>query len=138
MAFLGNIFKKGGKEAKKTKKAALQTSEKSKSPDKEKEVRKIGDTSERRKDAYYARKPWISEKATILGEQNMYVFEVDPNSNKKMIKEEIEDRYKVGIKSIRTVRSSGKTKKFRHKTGKRSGFKKAIVTLNAGDKIDMV
>ena len=88
--------------------------------------------------AYFVKKPWISEKATMLGEKNVYVFDVRPNANKKTIKEEVESRYSVHVKNVRTVRYSGKMKKFRNTKKRRLGFKKAIVTVKEGDKIDIL
>ena len=87
---------------------------------------------------YSVKKPWISEKATMLGEKNVYVFDVRPNANKKTIKEEVESRYSVHVKNVRTVKYSGKMKKFRNTKKRRLGFKKAIVTVKEGDKIDIL
>lgn len=91
-----------------------------------------------KKSVYFVKKPWISEKATMLGEKNVYVFDVRPSANKKTIKEEVENRYNVRVRNVRTVRHSGKTKKFRNIARQRTGFKKAIVTVKEGDKIDII
>ncbi|MAF79568.1 50S ribosomal protein L23 [bacterium] len=138
MAIFKNIFKGGPKkkEAASDKKADKKAV-KSSTPSKAKKQRRT-DEVEGKIDAYRVKNPWISEKASSLVEQNAYVFHVQAGANKKTIKEEIEFRYKVGIKSVRTIRRQGKTKRFRSSTGKKSGFKKAIVTLKKGEKIDMV
>ncbi|MDO8752142.1 MAG: 50S ribosomal protein L23 [Candidatus Wolfebacteria bacterium] len=91
-----------------------------------------------KRSVYFVKKPWISEKATILGEKNVYVFDVRPSANKKTVKEEVESRYNVRVRNVRTIRYSGKMKKFKNTTKRRSGFKKAIVTVKEGDKIDIL
>ena len=84
------------------------------------------------------RRPLITEKVTRLQEQlNQYAFEVDPNSNKIEIKRAIEERFKVGVKKVRTIRVSGKLKRLGRFSGYRPNWKKALVTLVEGDKIDI-
>ena len=139
MAIFKNIFK--GKSDKKETKAEDKQDDKkvvkSNIPPKAKKQRRT-DTVEGKTDAYRVKRPWISEKATSLGEQGTYVFHVQTDANKKTIKEEIEFRYKVKVEKVRTIRNRGKVKRFRASKGRKSGFKKAIVTLKEGDKIDMV
>jgi large subunit ribosomal protein L23 len=81
--------------------------------------------------------PVITEKATMLSENNQVVFQVPLTATKPQIKEAIEALFKVKVKAVNTIRVEGKTKRFRGKLGKRSDFKKAIVTLNEGDTIDI-
>ena len=86
-------------------------------------------------------KPIVTEKLTILGEKlNRYGFVVDTKANKLQIKKAIEELYGVGVAEVNTLRYSGKVKSRFTKSGVISGnknaFKKAIITLVEGDKID--
>ncbi|MCA0373360.1 MAG: 50S ribosomal protein L23 [Proteobacteria bacterium] len=81
--------------------------------------------------------PVITEKATMLSENNQVVFQVPLTATKPEIKAAIEALFKVKVKAVNTIRVEGKTKRFRGKLGKRVDFKKAIVTLNEGDTIDI-
>jgi large subunit ribosomal protein L23 len=81
--------------------------------------------------------PIITEKATMLSENNQVVFQVPLTATKPEIKAAIEALFKVKVKAVNTIRVEGKTKRFRGKLGKRVDFKKAIVTLNEGDTIDI-
>ncbi len=82
-------------------------------------------------------KPIVTEKSTILSENNQIVFLVNINSNKIDIKKSIELIYGVKVNSVNIVRVKGKTKVFKGKVGKRSDFKKAIVSLDKGQSIDL-
>ena len=77
-------------------------------------------------------KPIVTEKSTILSENNQIVFLVNINSNKIDIKKSIELIYGVKVNSVNTVRVKGKTKVFKGKVGKRSDYKKAIISSNPG------
>ena len=68
---------------------------------------------------------------------NKYVFEVDKSANKTEIRKAIEQVYKVKVKDVNTMIMSGKWRKVRFKPGKTPDWKKAIVTLRQGDKIDV-
>nr|HPN66708.1 50S ribosomal protein L23 [Candidatus Omnitrophota bacterium] len=68
---------------------------------------------------------------------NKYVFEVDKGANKNEIKKAIEQAYKVKVKDVNTMIMSGKWRRVRFKPGKTPDWKKAVVTLRAGDKIDV-
>jgi large subunit ribosomal protein L23 len=82
-------------------------------------------------------KPVVTEKSTTLSENNQIVFLVSINSNKIDIKKSIELIYKVKVNSVNIIRVKGKTKVFKGKVGKRSDFKKAIVSLVKGQSIDL-
>ena len=82
-------------------------------------------------------KPVVTEKSTILSENNQIVFLVNINSNKIDIKKSIELIYGLKVKSVNIIRVKGKTKVFKGKIGKRSDFKKAIVSLPKGQSIDL-
>lgn len=78
-----------------------------------------------------------SEKGSTLLPFNKYVFEVYKDANKAEIKKAIELVYKVKVKDVNTMIMSGKWRRVRFKPGKTPDWKKAIVTLRKGDKIDV-
>ncbi len=80
----------------------------------------------------------ITEKGTLLAGQNKYLFKVDPTANKLEIKRAIEDFFKVKVVKVNTMNYDGK--KRRERTihfGKKPDWKRAVVTLKDGDKIDL-
>ena len=81
--------------------------------------------------------PVITEKATMLSEQNKVVFRVAKDATKPQIAEAIENLFKVSVVKVNTLNVKGKTKRFRGRAGKRSDVKKAIVTLAEGQSIDI-
>ena len=83
------------------------------------------------------RRPIITEKATVIGEHNQYVFEVDRAASKPEIASAVAQLFKVEVKSVNTINQTGKIKRFRGHIGKRKDIKKAIVTLAAGHSIDV-
>ncbi len=84
------------------------------------------------------RRPLITEKVTKLQEKlNQYVFEVAPSSNKIEIKRAVEDRFKVQVTKVRTINVPGKLKRLGRFSGRRPDWKKAIVTLAEGEKIEL-
>ena len=83
------------------------------------------------------RKPVITEKATLASENGAVVFEVARDSNKPQIKEAVEALFGVKVKAINTVITKGKTKRFRGIKGTRKDVKKAYVTLEDGNSIDV-
>ena len=83
------------------------------------------------------RKPIITEKATMTSENGAVVFEVAMESNKPQIKEAVEAVFGVKVKAVNTTIAKGKAKKFRGRAGERSDKKKAYVTLEEGNTIDV-
>jgi large subunit ribosomal protein L23 len=81
--------------------------------------------------------PVITEKATLLTEQNKVVFQVAKDSTKDEIAAAVEELFKVRVIKVNTLITKGKTKRFRGILGKRSDVKKAIVTLQEGQTIDI-
>ena len=81
--------------------------------------------------------PVITEKATMLSEQNKVVFRVAANATKPQIAEAVENLFKVNVVKVNTINVKGKTKRFRGREGKRSDVKKAIITLAEGQSIDI-
>ena len=84
------------------------------------------------------RAPRITEKGTRLKEQsNVLTFEVRKDANKLQVRKAIESIFKVKVTDITTVKCSGKKKRMGAREGRRSDWKKAYVTLKAGEKIDI-
>ncbi len=83
------------------------------------------------------RKPVITEKATMSSEHGGVVFEVAMASNKPQIKEAVESLFGVKVKAVNTTITKGKVKRFRGRPGKRANVKKAYVTLEEGNTIDV-
>ncbi len=82
-------------------------------------------------------RPLITEKSTFQKEEaRQYVFEVDRKANKIEIKEAVEHLFKVKVDQVRTLNVLGKVKRLGRKYGKRPDWKKAIVTLREGDRIE--
>ncbi len=81
--------------------------------------------------------PVITEKATALSEHNKVVFRVAPDATKPQIKAAVEKLFDVKVKSVNTLNTKGKMKTFRGIKGRRSDVKKAIVTLEEGQTIDV-
>jgi large subunit ribosomal protein L23 len=81
--------------------------------------------------------PVITEKATILSEQNQVVFRTPLTATKPEIKAAVEALFGVKVKSVNTIRTKGKEKRFRGILGRRADTKKAIVTLQEGESIDV-
>ena len=82
-------------------------------------------------------KPVITEKATLASENNAVVFQVAMDASKPEIKEAVEAIFGVKVKAVNTSILKGKAKKFRGRAGERSDKKKAYVTLEAGNTIDV-
>lgn len=83
------------------------------------------------------KKPLITEKSTSLLADNKYTFEVDVKANKTEIKQAVESIFKVKVLKVNTMRVKGKLKRVRMIKGRTPERKKAIVTLKAGDKIEI-
>ncbi|HAM78024.1 MAG: 50S ribosomal protein L23 [Treponema sp.] len=79
--------------------------------------------------------PILSEKATLLREENKYTFKVDPASTKIQIKEAVRRLFNVKVVDCTTINVKGKTKRLRGKPGKTASWKKAIVKLAPGETI---
>ncbi len=78
-----------------------------------------------------------TEKGTELETQNKYIFCVEKKANKIQIKDAVEFIYRVKVKNINTSTMPGKKRKVRYKTGKTPEWKKAVVTLLKGEKINI-
>jgi large subunit ribosomal protein L23 len=84
------------------------------------------------------KRPLMTEKSTSIGEkQNSYLFEVDISSTKDDIKEAVEKLFDVKVRDVNTMISHGKLKRVGKHQGRRSKSKKAIITLEEGQNIQM-
>ena len=81
--------------------------------------------------------PLVTEKSTMGSENNQITFRVPLSATKPQIKAAIEQLFKVKVNAVNTLRQKGKVKRFRGKLGKRSDYKKAIVSLADGEMIDV-
>jgi large subunit ribosomal protein L23 len=82
-------------------------------------------------------RPIVSEKSYAGIEANRYTFLVHPSTNKTEIKEAIQKIWNVQVLGVNTMNRKGKVKRQRYVTGRRSDQKRAIVTLAAGDSIEI-
>jgi large subunit ribosomal protein L23 len=82
------------------------------------------------------RRPLITEKSTVLQAQNKYAFEIADGANKPMIKQAVEKAFKVKVTGVNVVTMRGKTKRVGRRQVQTNPWKKAIVTLQPGDKIE--
>ena len=83
------------------------------------------------------RKPLVTEKSTMASESGAVVFEVSIHSNKPQIKEAVEALFGVKVKAVNTSITKGKQKRFKGVLGRRRDVKKAFVTLEDGNTIDV-
>jgi large subunit ribosomal protein L23 len=81
-------------------------------------------------------RPIISEKSYAAIENNRYTFEVDKRATKPQIADAVAEVFKVTVKAVNTMNIPGKKRRLRASTGMTRTWKKAVVTLQAGDKIE--
>ncbi|HJX70233.1 MAG TPA: 50S ribosomal protein L23 [Dehalococcoidia bacterium] len=82
------------------------------------------------------RRPIITEKNTALQEQNKYAFEVAARANKYQVKQAVEKAFKVEVVAVNMITVPGKTRRVGRRQVKTSPWKKAVVTLKVGQKIE--
>ena len=85
-------------------------------------------------------RPVVSEKSTVLGDQGKYVFEVAPGANKIQIKAAVEEAFankKVQVTSVNILHVTGKQRRRGKSIGMTRSWKKAVVTLKAGQRLDL-
>jgi large subunit ribosomal protein L23 len=82
-------------------------------------------------------RPVVTEKSTALSEHNKVVFKVKRDAEKSEIKQAVEALFGVKVVKVNTINNQGKQKRFRGQLGKRQDSRKAIVTLEAGQSIDL-
>ncbi|MBI2514732.1 50S ribosomal protein L23 [Candidatus Wolfebacteria bacterium] len=81
---------------------------------------------------------WITEKSADLSKRNKYVFAVDKKSNKSEIKKAVETAYGVGVRDVNILNTASKVKRLGKTGGRVLGFKKAVVSLKPGHKLDVM
>ncbi|MEK7195349.1 MAG: 50S ribosomal protein L23 [Patescibacteria group bacterium] len=89
------------------------------------------------KDIFLVKKPWITEKSADLSSIGKYVFMVKPSATKPEIKKAIKDLYKVDPVSVNIIVRPAKKKKIGYLKGNQPKYKKAVVTLKEGQKIEI-
>jgi len=82
--------------------------------------------------------PLVTEKSTQGSDNNQVTFKVSLDASKPEIKKAVESLFEVKVRQVNTIRMKGKTKRFKGHLGKRSNWKKAIVSLAEGETIDMI
>ena len=81
--------------------------------------------------------PHVSEKAATLSDKaNQYVFRVRSDATKSEVKQAVELMFEVAVEGVNLLNKPGKTRRFKNVAGKRNGYKKAYVRLQAGQSID--
>ena len=83
------------------------------------------------------RKPLITEKNTLLQEQGKYVFKVARGANKNQVKQAVEKAFKVKVTAVNVMTVSGKMRRVGRREAMTQSWKKAVVTLKPGDKIEL-
>jgi len=83
------------------------------------------------------RRPVISERTMDLMQQNKYTFEVDIKATKPQIREAVEQIFNVEVEKVNTMRVRGKRRRMGRTEGKRPDWKKAIVTVKEGQRIEL-
>lgn len=81
--------------------------------------------------------PVITEKSTLVSEHNQVVFNISNDATKAEVKQAVESLFGVKVKAVNTAVTKGKVKRFRGITGKRKDTKKAYVTLEEGETLDV-
>jgi large subunit ribosomal protein L23 len=84
------------------------------------------------------KEPHVSEKSTQLSDDNKYTFNVYPWANKIQIKDAVKNLYGVEIKEVNIINIKAKKRSLQGREGKKHGYKKAIVTLEKGHKIELL
>ena len=82
------------------------------------------------------KRPVLTEKSNYMADElHRYTFEVDPKATKQLVQQAVEEIFKVHVQNVNMLRVHGKTRRFGRHVGKTSEWKKAIVTLQAGETI---
>ncbi|HEV8633292.1 MAG TPA: 50S ribosomal protein L23 [Chloroflexota bacterium] len=82
-------------------------------------------------------RPLITEKNTMLSSQGRYTFEVDQRANKPIVRRAVEQIFKVDVTAVNIINVPPKTRRVGRSVGKTSPWKKAIVTLRPGQRIEV-
>lgn len=84
------------------------------------------------------RAPRISEKSALMAENSKYVFDVDTTATKAEIKTAVEALFNVTVNAVNVINIAGKRKVFKGRSGRRNGLRKAIVSLQPGQQIELM
>jgi large subunit ribosomal protein L23 len=82
------------------------------------------------------RRPVITEKSTMLGDNSQYVFEVARDANKIQVKRAVEEIFKVRVRAVNVIHMRGKVRRMGKTQGTTSSWKKAVVSLEEGQRIE--
>lgn len=135
MAFL-DIFKKKPTPPATTSKMLAGTAGKAEIKEEVKKEKKITKETRKRIVANVLSLPHISEKARMLQAQNQYVFKVIPGATKYGVKDSVETQYGVKVEKVAMIRVSSKSIRVGKRMGEKQGYKKAVVKLKEGYKIE--
>ena len=95
-------------------------------------------TGSQHKSAFLVKQAWITEKAGDLSGLGKYIFIIDKKANKSEVKKAIESIYGIKAETVNIINTKGKAKRLGKSLGRTSAYKKAIVTLKKGQKIDIM
>lgn len=130
------------KPVKKTEKVSDTKKQEPKKAEKKEEIAKVPTKSRKAKNIKFSfeaiKQPHISEKASYLAEKDQYIFEVSPNYNKNEIKKSVEGIYGVNVLSVNVIKIPAKKRRLGKTQGFRKGFKKAVVKIKEGQKIEIL
>lgn len=129
--------KKEVEKAKKAEKNSPVSGEKVSAVKKEDKEPVRSDKKTSKTDSAIVRGPHVSEKATIAAEKNQYTFKVHAGSNKPEIAKEIEKTYKVDVLAVKVIKIPKKKRRLGRVEGWRKGYRKAVVTIKEGQKIEV-
>lgn len=82
-------------------------------------------------------RPVVTEKSTLLQERDKYVFEVTPRATKTLVKQAVQIAYNVRVLDVNMLKNRGKLKRFGRRVSRTRDTKKAIVTVQSGDRIQI-
>ena len=137
MALLDFLKKK--KEVEKSKQPEKKTEKASvaKKEEKKETPKTVRSTSKGNFSYNIVKEPHVSEKATIAAEKNQYTFKVYANANKPEIAKSIEGMYGVDVVSVNVIKIPKKKRRLGRVEGWRKGYRKAVVTIKEGQKIEI-
>ena len=141
MAILDKILKQKKEEKKEEKREKEEKKEKPSEKIVASKKEKAGSRKEEKKYPFayrVLREPHITEKSTMLNERNEYVFKVYPKANKTEIKKAIESLYNIDVLDVRIINIHQKSRRLGRTTGFKKGYKKAIVKIKEGQKIEVL
>ncbi len=90
------------------------------------------------KNMFLIKRNWITEKSGDMADMRKYIFIIDRGANKSETKKAVEALYGVKVKDVNIINTKGKSKRLGRTVGRTSAYKKAIVTLKEGHKIEMI